>query len=91
MTTQLAFTRRLYNFLKEEGYTHIRLMGVSTNERFTMVPLKESVSDKFEEVDFKIEEIDSTEVTDMLYPMLGLEFYVELPAELAEKYQKNLN
>jgi len=88
MNRHLAFTRALHTFLIEEGYTHIRLMGVLTNHKFILVPLKEPIVNRFEDVDFTIEEIKSTEVIDMLYPMLGLDFYVYLPGELVTKYHQ---
>lgn len=87
MTRKLPFTRTLYKFLVDEGFTHIRLLGISNDVQFILIPLRESLSEKFEESDFKIESITSTEVTDMLYPMLGLDFFVKLPNELAGKYQ----
>ena len=88
MNFQFPFTRPLHSFLIQEGYTHMRLIGVSGNQNFTLIPLQENISDQFEEVDFRIEPINSTEVTDMLYPMLGVSFYVELRDELATKYQQ---
>ena len=91
MTVQLPFTRRIHKFLVQEGYTYIRLMGVSQNDKFILVPLKDSVLNKFEEVDFNIEDINSTEVTDMLYPIVGLDFYVELPAEIADRFEANID
>jgi len=96
MTKRILFTAGLYKFLIELGYTHMQLLGVereSDNEKdeemddaYILIPWKKGIS-LFEDTDLRIEPIDSTDISDMLDVEFGINFWVELPDEVATGYK----
>lgn len=99
MSIQIIFTSALLDFLKKESYTHLQLRGIipeseasnglKTEEDYILVPWKESLK-KFDEADFQMEEINSTDITDMLDVEFGIQFLVELPEPIAARFQNSV-
>lgn len=94
--SRLSFTKDLHQFLKTELFTHIQLRGIEpktainsqteNQDDYILIPWKEDIL-LFNEADWKIEEINSSEVADMLDVEFGVYFFVELSNEMAEKYK----
>ena len=90
MLKRLSYSSQLHDFLKREGYTHIQLRGTGLmDNNYILVPWKDNPETKFEESNFQMESIDSTDISDMLDVEFGIEFWVELPKDVAKKYQNN--
>ena len=90
MLERLSYSPQLHDFLKEEGYTHIQLRGTGENDNhYILFPWKDNPKTKFEESNFQMESIDSSDISDMLDLEFGIEFWVESPAEMVNKFQKS--
>lgn len=89
MQDRILFTKKLLNFLKEQGYTHIQRrgieQGIDTDDNCILVPWKNGIA-QFEDASLQIESIESTDVSDMLDVEFGINFLVELPDEVARPY-----
>ena len=81
----------MFSFLKQEGYTHIQHRNTEaspdTDDAYILVPWKQGIA-QFEEADLQLEPIDSSDITDMLDVEFGINFWVELPEDVAEKFRK---
>jgi hypothetical protein len=94
-TTNLRFTPALHQFLVSESYGYIIYKGIQNEaskkdsieqDEYILVPSKLNLSLKFEDTDLRVEKIDSMDVLEMLEYTTGIDFWVELPKEMAEKY-----
>lgn len=81
----MEFTRELLTELKRKGYTHIYSRGIQNendenDNDFILVPLKPNDPRiKYEETDFNIQEIDSSDIQDMVHGDPFINFVIELP------------
>jgi len=97
MRSRLLFTPELLAFLKRQGFTHMQFRGIEEkpkkNKRsadeddYILLPWKEGIG-LFEDAEWRVEPIESTDVSDMLDVEFGINFWVELPAEVATAYEK---
>lgn len=87
------FTNNLHRFLMEEGYTYILSLGAVNNtiednrDDYRLQALKsDDPRLSFEEADYIIERIESSDVLDMVHGDPFIRFLVELPIVDYEKY-----
>ena len=96
MDQKILFTEVLLRFLKRQGYTHMQLLGIQqrteqypeqmNRDHFLLKPWKRGIG-LFEDANMQLEEIGSTDISDMLEVEFGIHFWVELPEKLAKDYQ----
>ena len=96
MNEKALFTSGLHKFLLSEGYKYILYKGIEFNHEkvagedqddYILIPTKENLNAKFQEADIHIERIESLDVLDMLEYTLGIDFWVELPKEVLERFK----
>ncbi len=100
MTTQAPFKKDLYQYLVQNGYSHIQNVGTSeTGEDdskdvsdYLLIALKQN--DPLitsEDTELWIEEISSTDVKEMLDGEDGINFIVEIPENEYQKFKSQQN
>ncbi|MEO6314382.1 MAG: hypothetical protein ABIU63_09730 [Chitinophagaceae bacterium] len=94
MNSRVLFSASLQIFLKQEGYTHIQLLGREKKPEldaelvradYIMVPRTADFA-RFEDAQITVLEIDSPEITDFLDINPRIRFWVDMPAETANLY-----
>lgn len=100
MNTTAPFKKDLYQYLVQNGYSHIQNIGCSeTGEDdnkevsdYLLIALKQTdpliTSDN---TDLWIEEINSTDVKEMLDGEEGVNFIIELPENEYQKFKSQQN
>jgi len=97
MNQRFAFTAPLYRFLLEEGFKYIFYKGLDdaldqtdsiVQQPYILIPSKDNLADRLEDTETIVESIDSLAVREMLEYTPGIDFYLEIPMETAERFSK---
>ena len=66
---------------------HEKVQSDFNEDDYILIPWKEGIT-IFEDTSLQLEKIDSTDVTDMLDVEFGINFWIELPEDVAAAYGK---
>lgn len=100
MNTQAPFKKELHRYLMQIGYSHVQIVGcleTGVGEEkdisdYFLVALKENDPNKAsDDTKLWVEEINSTEVREMLEGEEGINFLIEIPETDFAKFQSSNN